>query len=603
MTTELIGDDHAPQEPADEEHLAVADFDTIGPYRVLQQLGEGGMGVVHLALDRRGKAVAVKVLRPHIAHDADARARLAREVETLGRVRSARVAPVFDSDLDGDQPYIVTRYVPGPSLDAHVREHGPLDADALQRLGVGLAEAIRGIHAAGVVHRDLKPGNVLLVDGDPVLIDFGIAHVAEASRMTMTGLVMGTPGYLSPEIVEGADVSEATDWWGWAATLAFAATGRPPFGRGGMEAVLARVCRGEADLAGVDPNLAPLLYAALSPDAARRPDADETLAALRTYAQGRPVTEALPVRARQLTPATQQLAVPATAHLAQPEQRPAPGGHPPPQSRPEGVAAAPAPWPAQGPHAAPAPPSAQALQPAPRPVQAVQPYHAQVHAVQPYVQQAPQPWSGATAPREGDPRIGRPKRTGVLAAGLAAVTALAAVAPLVAVGVALLWGTLARTVDRSMTSIVLRRHHQGRRRSDVAVAVAASPWRAVLAALSTLVASLLPLVVGASGVVAAAVLQALVDGNGVNPSTSLPLAAGALVGLLAAWWGPGGASLRRGSRSVARGVATSPGAEKVVVVALLVVVGAAVYGLTLGGIDISWWPLTRSPLPGPTPLP
>mgnify|MGYP002652419269 CR=1 FL=1 len=121
MTTQLLGDDPAPDERGD---VSVADFDTIGPYRVLQQLGQGGMGIVHLALDARGRAVAVKVLRTHVAHDDDARARLAREVDTLARVRSQRIAPVFDADLEAEQPYIVTRYVPGPSLEQLVREEG-----------------------------------------------------------------------------------------------------------------------------------------------------------------------------------------------------------------------------------------------------------------------------------------------------------------------------------------------------------------------------------------------------------------------------------------------------------------------------------------------
>src|SRR6476660_6688986 len=240
----------------------------VGPYRLIQQLGEGGMGVVHLALDPSGRAVALKLLRPHVAHDRDARTRLAREVQVLRRIDDHRVAAVIDADLDGERPYLVTRYVPGPALDDVVKESGPMRGDDLLRLGRGLADALHAIHEADVIHRDLKPGNVLMLDDEPVLIDFGIAHVADDVRITMTGLVMGTPGYLSPEVVEGAPVTEATDWWGWAATLAFAASGAPPFGRGPMDVVLSRVSRGEADLSRVDPRLAPLLYAALSPDPA-----------------------------------------------------------------------------------------------------------------------------------------------------------------------------------------------------------------------------------------------------------------------------------------------------------------------------------------------
>jgi serine/threonine protein kinase len=185
MTTEARGGEAAVRAPRPQ---------TVGRYRLVQQIGEGGMGVVHLALDPSGRAVALKLLRPHIALDEDARTRLAREVDILGRVQDPRVAAVLDADLDGERPFVVTRYVPGPSLDEVVRERGPMRGPDLYRLGSGLAGALDAIHAAGVVHRDLKPANVLLLDGDPVVIDFGIAHVADDVRLTMTGLVMGTPG-------------------------------------------------------------------------------------------------------------------------------------------------------------------------------------------------------------------------------------------------------------------------------------------------------------------------------------------------------------------------------------------------------------------------
>ncbi|HOA59186.1 MAG TPA: serine/threonine-protein kinase, partial [Dermatophilaceae bacterium] len=247
----------------------------LGPYRLIQRIGEGGMGVVHLALDPHGRAVAVKVLRPHVAHDPEARARLEREVATLARIRHPRVAPIIDCDLSGDRPFVVTRYIAGDALDDRVDTRGPLSAGDLLLLARGLHGALEAIHAVGVVHRDLKPGNVLLEDdGEPVVIDFGIAHVAEDPRLTATGLVMGTPGYLSPEVIEGAAVTAATDWWGWAATLAFAATGRPPFGRGSMNIVLTRVRAGNSDLEGVDARLEPLLSAALSPRPDDRPPAE-----------------------------------------------------------------------------------------------------------------------------------------------------------------------------------------------------------------------------------------------------------------------------------------------------------------------------------------
>ncbi len=262
----------------------------LGPYRLVHRLGEGGMGVVHLGLDRAGRAVAIKVLRAHVAHDPDARARLTREVSSLRRVQHPLVAEVIDADVDGDQPYVVTRYVPGPGLDAVVKDEGALGAAQLTLLGRGLSQALGAIHAAGVVHRDLKPGNVLVLDGQPVVIDFGIAHVADDVRLTSVGLVMGTPGYLSPEVIDGEPVSTATDWWGWAATVAFAASGRPPFGRGPMDVVIDRVRRGHSDLDGVDPRLRPLLMAALDVDPARRPQAGEVLDALDRYAAGQDAT-------------------------------------------------------------------------------------------------------------------------------------------------------------------------------------------------------------------------------------------------------------------------------------------------------------------------
>ena len=151
----------------------------------------------------------------------------------MRRVRSPFVAEVLDADVTGEFPYIVTRYVPGPTLEAMVRSRGPLSGSGLRRLAYGTAEALTAIHAAGVVHRDLKPGNVMLTDDRPVVIDFGIAQSPDATRLTQTGLVMGTPGYLAPEVIEGQPSSPASDVHSWGATMAFAATGRAPFGGGG----------------------------------------------------------------------------------------------------------------------------------------------------------------------------------------------------------------------------------------------------------------------------------------------------------------------------------------------------------------------------------
>ena len=245
----------------------------IGPYRLTEKIGEGGMGVVYLGTDAERRQVAVKVLGAAVAGDPNARQRLAREVDTMRRVRNRFVAEVVDADVTGRSPYIVTRYVPGRTLEDAVRSDGPLRGAALDCLAEGLAEALAAIHAAGVVHRDLKPGNVMLSGGHPVVIDFGIAHVPDATRLTKTGLVMGTPGYLAPEVIEGSPSSGASDVHSWGATVAYAATGRQPFGTGNYQTIFFRVLEGKPEISGVPPRLLPFVTAALSADPRARPTA------------------------------------------------------------------------------------------------------------------------------------------------------------------------------------------------------------------------------------------------------------------------------------------------------------------------------------------
>jgi serine/threonine protein kinase len=251
----------------------VTSGDRIGDYRVLETLGEGGMGVVYLGADPQGRKVAIKVLRPAVAGDTTARRRLAREVDSMRRVHSPHVAEIVDADVTADQPYIVTQYVPGRTLEEIVEDGGPIYGTALQRLAVGLAAALSAIHGAGIVHRDLKPGNVMLVDTEPVVIDFGIAQGVDATRLTATGMVIGTPGYLAPEIIDGEDAGAPSDVHAWAATVAYAATGRPPFGTGTFESIFYKIMAGNADLEGVPEALLPLLRSAMSRHPAERPTA------------------------------------------------------------------------------------------------------------------------------------------------------------------------------------------------------------------------------------------------------------------------------------------------------------------------------------------
>lgn len=247
----------------------------VGDYELLTRLGEGGMGVVHLARKPGGQRVALKVLRPHIVGDDEARHRLAREVSSLTRVKSRRVAEILDADPWGDIPFVATRYVPGLSLHDHIHEEGAIDGADLVWFATCLAEALAAVHGVGVLHRDIKPSNILMEGRTPILIDFGLARVADDPKLTHTGWLLGTPGYLAPEILFGEDASTASDVHSWGATVAFAGTGRAPFGRGPSMAIMDRVRRGEHDLTDLDPTIRRAVEDTLEPDPRNRPTLDE----------------------------------------------------------------------------------------------------------------------------------------------------------------------------------------------------------------------------------------------------------------------------------------------------------------------------------------
>ncbi|MEJ7690166.1 MAG: serine/threonine-protein kinase [Nocardioidaceae bacterium] len=247
----------------------------VGAYELLARIGEGGMGVVHLAEAPDGRRVAIKLLRPHVVGDDQGRARMAREVTSLRRVRSQRVAEVYDADPWGDTPYVVTRYVPGLSLHDHVEQRGRISGEDLVVFARGLAEALVAVHLADVLHRDVKPSNVLIEGRNPVLIDFGLAQLSDDSKLTHSGWLLGTPGYLAPEILYGDDPTPKADVHSWAATVVFAATARGPYGKGPAIAVMDRVRRGEYDLSGVPESIDWMVRRALLPDPRERPAAGE----------------------------------------------------------------------------------------------------------------------------------------------------------------------------------------------------------------------------------------------------------------------------------------------------------------------------------------
>jgi len=277
--------------------LQAGDPQRVGPYVLLGRLGSGGMGRVYLARSPGGRMVAVKVIRANLAEDAGFRARFAREVSAARKVGGLFTAQVVDADIDGPVPWLVTAYVPGTSLSDAVERQGPLPDTSVLALAAGLAEGLIVIHAAGVIHRDLKPSNVLLAQDGPRIIDFGISSAAEATALTGTGFMIGSPGFMSPEQAEGFTVGPASDIFSLAGVLIYAARGEGPFGSGDTAALLYRVVHGKPNIDHVPDNLRPLIKRSLSRDPKRRPTATQFLAELsEAYPAAADLTNWLPPR-------------------------------------------------------------------------------------------------------------------------------------------------------------------------------------------------------------------------------------------------------------------------------------------------------------------
>ncbi|MFE3940636.1 serine/threonine-protein kinase [Streptomyces sp. NPDC059118] len=245
---------------------------TIGAYRLLGRLGAGGMGRVYLGRSAGGRTVAVKVVHPHFALDEQFRARFRREVDSARRIGAQWTAPVLDADPDAPIPWVATGYVAGPALSAAVAEHGPLPENAVRTLGAGLGEALAAVHAQGVIHRDVKPSNVLLALDGPRLIDFGIAHAMGATAsLTSTGVSVGSPGYMAPEQIRGVDMSGAADVFSLGAVLAYAATGSAPFLGDSSAVLLYKVVHEEPELGELEGDLLEVVAGCLEKEPADRP--------------------------------------------------------------------------------------------------------------------------------------------------------------------------------------------------------------------------------------------------------------------------------------------------------------------------------------------
>jgi serine/threonine protein kinase len=545
----------------------------IGPYRVIRKIGEGGMGVVYLGADPGKREVAVKVLGPAVANDPSARQRLAREVETMRRVRNRYVAEIVDANVDGPSPYIVTRYVSGQTLEDTVRQRGPLHGMALDSLAEGLAEGLTAIHAAGVVHRDLKPGNVMLDNGQPVIIDFGIAHVSDGARLTKTGLVMGTPGYLAPEVIEGSASSGASDVHSWGATVAYAATGREPFGTGNFQTIFFRVIEGKPELDGVPPRLLPFVSAALSTDPQSRPSARWLAGHL-----GMPGSTRIPVpqvAATRVETASTRLDYSSTRldYPDYPSTRVLPP-RPAPMGAPSGLMGAQS---ARNGYRSPAEAArdvADLLPPVARPVA-------------PPRRQAQAP-SGllAGAPRQPE---WQPQGLGLisLAVGVAAV-ALSILLPIAGTVLSLAVITLLRAVDRAQSALSGRRSLHGSRVGDIAIVILAAPWTVVRAALTTVFLAPLALVPAllAAGASVIFARTATLPGAG-------SWAAGAAVAFYCV--GPGSATPRRQLRRISASIIRSKAALAVAFISSWALALAVVTSALSQPPLI--WPATTSTLP------
>jgi hypothetical protein len=543
------------------------------------------MGVVHLAQDPQGGLVAVKVLHPMTTESANARLRLAREVETMRLVRSAFVAEVLDADVTGEFPYIVTRYVPGPTLEAMVRTRGPLSGAGLRRLAYGTAEALTAIHAAGVVHRDLKPGNVMLTDDRPVVIDFGIAQSPDATRLTQTGLVMGTPGYLPPEVIEGQPSSPASDVHSWGATMAYAATGRAPYGGGGdsYQTIFYRIVSGRADLSGVPAPLVPLLSAALARDPAGRPSAawlSAQASALDLSAIGPAATAVGPRPAAVLTGANHgpDGAARGPDGAGRKNGRKARNRKPPGQAYPAPKQAArdvadllpPVGY-------APFPPPAAPARPAP----GTPGWPAPRAAQGPYAPPGPYGPPGRQAAPGGRTTL----------AGLAlmiAAVALTLVLPVAGLVVSLAVITLLRAADHAQSALAVRRSVRGPRASDLLVVVVTAPLTVARALLTEALIAPLAFMAGAAVYVATLAL---------TPGLELPRAGAYAAAAIVAWYGvgPGSGRPRRQLNRMAGALArTSLTAAVTALAVWALAVGAVIFAASQTPY---YWPVMSPHLP------
>ena len=264
-------------EPSVGDPLSMHDPRHVGPWTIHSRLGAGGMGVVFYASSPEHQGIALKVIHPGLLDAPGTRDRFRREVAILSSVRDAHISEFLAADLESEPSWLAIEYVSGPTVRDEVTQHGPLSEDAWWQLAQGMAQALAVLDTHRITHRDLKPGNVILSERGPELIDFGIAHPEDATSLTATGLVTGSPAWLSPEQATLDPIGPPSDIFALGSMLAYAATGRPPFGEGAAVAVLMSIATTEPDLEGIDPARSALLRRMMAKDPTRRPTASQVL--------------------------------------------------------------------------------------------------------------------------------------------------------------------------------------------------------------------------------------------------------------------------------------------------------------------------------------
>ncbi|WP_062071432.1 serine/threonine-protein kinase [Demequina sediminicola] len=550
--------------------------DEIGGYTIVDQLGRGGSGAVYKVVDGGGAEAALKLVDARA--DDVAAERLAREVRSLQSMDHPAVPAILDAELDGDETFVVFEYIPGVSLWDYIQDNGPLRDAELAAFAERTASALEAVHATGSVHRDVTPSNIMMGPDGPVLIDFGLAHMTTDNRLTRDGLVSGTAGYVAPEVIDGEEPGAAADRWSWAATVAYAMTGKAPFGSG--TGAISKTL--EATVSLPDVPGAEALRAALGRDVDARPEPRQVVAALRGDTVVLPVSQEIPATAVAAVAATSVMD--AHAHHAETFDASSGGGV-----------------------AAPAADSADTL--------ASGDVATQVDD-----------GSGDEAP-EGDDAIGShseygngddldsepqderprtdelvppaPRRKIMILALTVATAASAVVAPLIAFVIMALAAIVARAGQRRSLALAASRAKRGQRRGDAALHTLGLPWHLLRATGESLPAILLGAVVGVG--VGTLGWWLVVEEHVATGSAevqawgqAIALFTGALAAAAAIWWGPWSGLTREGAHRLASLVAPSRGPVVAWVVVSLVVFAIMALSVYLL-VEPMWWPLNGAP--------